>query len=141
MLDKTKKIINETKEKLENINETIINASSNFINEIKDFSVSNIEQKLSYIGYNISKVEISVTLPPRILFQIDIDKTKINQEKEEEVLNTENNNDLIIISKIIKGIKKALNMKDNIKFNSKELKYLEVEISLIPTVKLVYLDI
>lgn len=33
-----------------------------------------------------------------------------------------------------------IDLKEKIIFNSKELKYLEIEVSLIPTIKLVYLD-
>lgn len=140
IFDKTKDMFNNTKEKIENINETIINKTNNIIGEIKGFSISNIESKLEYIGYNISKVEISITLPPRIMFQIDLEKSKLDLEKEKELLKEEKTNDLMIIEKIIAGINKALDLKEKVIFNSKELKYLEIEVSLIPTIKLVYLD-
>ena len=46
-----------------------------------------------------------------------------------------------IIRKLIQGIDQAILMKDKIKFKNKILSAIEVEGSMIPTVKLVYTDI
>lgn len=112
---------------------------------LKSFSIGEIENKLNIIGYNISRIEISVTLPPRVLFQIDLEKSNIDIEKQEEILNSkENDNTNIVLKKVISGLNAAIEyvkINKNITFNSKKLAYLEVEISFIPTIKLVYLDI
>lgn len=135
-----KETISSTGEILEKTTQTIGNGFDTIKSTINDFSIENIEKKLEWVGYNISKVEVSITLPPRILFQIDIEKSLVNIQNKEEALSNNKNNDDMIVSKIIQGIEKALDLKGKIKFNSKELSYLEIEVSLIPTIKLIYLD-
>lgn len=141
ILDKSKKCIKDNVEKIQELNNKIVDNTNNMFSSIKSsFNIENIEKKLEYIGYDISKVEISLTIPPRILFQIDLNKSNLNLEKQNEIFEENESNDLLIIKKIIDGINQALDLKEKIIFNSKELKYLEIEVSLIPTIKLVYLD-
>ncbi len=112
---------------------------------IPDINIDQIEAKLESIGYRIPRVEIAVTIPPRIAFEIDLNKSIINKEVQDSILKEDidlTSNDIThrVLVKIIQGLDSAVKLKDKLHFSNKELSRVSIEGSLIPTVKLIYLD-
>lgn len=113
---------------------------------IPDINIDSIEEKLSFIGYRIPRIEIAVTIPPRIAFEIDLEKSIINEEEKEKILSEpldlkDNNITYRVLVKIIQGLDQAIKLRDKLHFKNKKLSRVSIEGSLIPTVKLIYLDI
>lgn len=112
---------------------------------IPDINIDQIEEKLELIGYRIPRVEIAVTIPPRIAFEIDLNKSIIDKKIQDSILQedidlTSNNITHRVLVKIIQGLDSAIKLKDKLHFSNKELSRVSIEGSLIPTVKLIYLD-
>lgn len=113
---------------------------SNAFKKAKDsFSeeVVSIEEKLSLIGYKVSSVELSLTIPPRFAFEIDAVHSCLNKEIKEIMLKN--------ASPLLKGIILALDnifdVEKKVSFKNKVLSTVVIEGSLIPTVKLIYKEI
>lgn len=114
---------------------------------VPEIDIDKIERELIKIGYNVPRVEIAITIPPRIAFEIDLNKSKVNEAKKETLLkeNEDIHEDQDNITnralvKIIQGLDAAIKLKDKLKFKDKELSRVSVEGSMIPTIKLIYLS-
>ena len=105
-----------------------------------------IETKLTNIGYKIPKLEIKISIPPSISLEIDLDKSIVNKLEQDKIINdidfknkeeTETNKVLV---KILQGLEYAAKMNNKIKLKNKVLSRVLIEGSIIPSVKLIYLD-
>ena len=132
----------------------IIDKAEDHISKIKDkaldyvpeINVDYIEERLEIVGYKIPRVEISITIPPRISFEIDLDKSVINEIEKQNLLDSidihedQDNISNRVIVKIIEGLDSAIKLKEKLKFKNKQLSRISIEGSLIPTIKLIYLN-
>ena len=139
IIENGQKILDSTEDKISKVKDKVIDY-------IPDINIDYIEEKLEYIGYRIPRVEISITIPPRISFEIDLEKSNIDDLRKKEIeedIDIFENEEVIsdrILVKIIQGLDSAIKLKEKIKFKSKKLSRINVEGSIIPTVTLVYLD-
>lgn len=51
-------------------------------------AVESVEEKLSLMGYSISQIDVSLTIPPKTSINIDLLHSKIDQEIKEHLLKT-----------------------------------------------------
>lgn len=142
MIDKMFSKVGEVMDSLENRASQI---KDNLVDMVPEINIDLIEEKLEFIGYRIPRVEIAVTIPPRIAFEIDLVKSVIDPLKQEAILNESfnlSNNDITqrVLIKIIQGLDSAFKLREKLHFKNKKLSRISVEGSLIPTVKLIYLD-
>lgn len=108
-----------------------------------DFDI--IVNKLQYCGYKVPKVEIKLTIPPAVLLEIDLEKSiidKLHKENIEKEISfkedeTETNK---VLYKILQGLDYAAKMNNKVKISGKKLSRVVIEGSIIPSVKLIYLD-
>ena len=126
----------------------ISHAKDKLFEYVPELDIDKVERSLEQIGYRIPRVEIALTIPPRIAMEIDLNKSQVNKEVKDQILNQtdvtgeENDSDITdrVIVKIIQGLDAAVKMKDKLHFKNKKLSRVVVEGSLIPTVKMIYLD-
>lgn len=119
-------------------------------NKVLDFVPScdfgYIEDKLVNLGYIVAKIEIKLTIPPAVSMEIDLEQSvidKLNKEKLMSEINIDKHDeteDNKILYKILQGLDYAAKINDKVKFKNKKLSRVLIEGSLIPTVKLIYLD-
>jgi len=112
---------------------------------VPEIDIDKLEENLENIGFKIPRVEIALTIPPRIAFEIDLEKSIIDKVKEQEFLDKQidlENNDITerATIKVIQGLNQALKLRNKLKFKNKTLSRIQVEGSLIPTVKMIYLS-
>lgn len=131
---------------VDKIEDTISKKKDQLLGYIPEIDIDKIEEQLEDIGYNIPRVEISLTIPPRIGFEINLENSIIDQNKKEKILSEEaldqdeDNISRRVLIKIVQGLDTAIKLKKKLKFRNKELSRILVEGSMIPTVKLIYLD-
>lgn len=141
-IGKTAEKITDTTEKIGNIGSNI---KESLLDYIPEMNVDFIEDKLTTLGYSVPKVEIKLSLPPAISLEIDLDRSVIDQCAKEKIQNdinyeTEENENNKILVKILQGLDYAAKVNDKVKFKNKKLSRVLIEGSIIPTVKLIYLD-
>lgn len=118
----------------------------NALDYVPEIDFDYIETKLTNIGYKIPKLEIKISIPPSISLEIDLDKSIVNKLEQDKIINdidfknkeeTETNKVLV---KILQGLEYAAKMNNKIKLKNKVLSRVLIEGSIIPSVKLIYLD-
>ncbi len=139
------KIFSKVGEVIDNLEHKASQVKDSLVDMIPEINIDLIEEKLEFIGYRIPRVEIAVTIPPRIAFEIDLEKSIIDPLKQEAILKESfdlNNNDITqrVLVKIIQGLDSAFKLREKLHFKNKKLSRISIEGSLIPTVKLIYLD-
>lgn len=109
------------------------------LNDVTEFALSEfdfveIEKKLEQIGYKINSIEVTVSVPPRAAFEIDISESKLNETVKKEIVESSG----LLLKAIISTLDNALSFQEKIKFKHKNLDKMILDISIIPTVKFVY---
>lgn len=143
-----RKTINKVTDTVDSIENKASEIKDNIMDLIPEIDFEFIEKELEFIGYSITKLEIAITVPPRMSMEIDLEKSNINIDKQnniKEEINVleENKKDNIskkVLYKIIQGLESAIKFKEKLKFKNKELSRVKVEGSMIPTVTLIYLN-
>jgi hypothetical protein len=137
LFDKASKVFDKAEDKISKLKDQALDY-------IPEINIDYIETSLNNIGYTIPRVEIAITIPPRIAFEIDLDKSVVDQIAKNKILEQdihENQEDISnrVLVKIIEGLDSAIKLRDKLKFKNKHLSRVSVEGSMIPTIKLIYL--
>ncbi len=131
---------------VDSIGDGLSKMKENALDYVPEIDFDYIETKLTNIGYKIPKLEIKIFIPPSISLEIDLDKSIVNKLEQDKIINdidfknkeeTETNKVLV---KILQGLEYAAKMNNKIKLKNKVLSRVLIEGSIIPSVKLIYLD-
>ena len=131
---------------VDSIGDGLSKMKENALDYVPEIDFDYIETKLTNIGYKIPKLEIKISIPPSISLEIDLDKSIVNKLEQNKIINdidfknkeeTETNKVLV---KILQGLEYAAKMNNKIKLKNKVLSRVLIEGSIIPSVKLIYLD-
>lgn len=131
---------------VDSIGDGLSKIKENALDYVPEIDFDYIETKLTNIGYKIPKLEIKISIPPSISLEIDLDKSIVNKLEQDKIINdidfknkeeTETNKVLV---KILQGLEYAAKMNNKIKLKNKVLSRVLIEGSIIPSVKLIYLD-
>ncbi len=131
---------------VDSIGDGLSKMKENALDYVPEIDFDYIETKLTNIGYKIPKLEIKISIPPSISLEIDLDKSIVNKLEQDKIINdidfknkeeTETNKVLV---KILQGLEYAAKMNNKIKLKNKVLSRVLIEGSIIPSVKLIYLD-
>lgn len=131
---------------VDSIGDGLSKMKENALDYVPEIDFDYIETKLTNIGYKIPKLEIKISIPPSISLEIDLDKSIVNKLEQDKFINdidfknkeeTETNKVLV---KILQGLEYAAKMNNKIKLKNKVLSRVLIEGSIIPSVKLIYLD-
>ena len=131
---------------VDSIGDGLSKIKENALDYVPEIDFDYIETKLTNIGYKIPKLEIKISIPPPISLEIDLDKSIVNKLEQDKIINdidfknkeeTETNKVLV---KILQGLEYAAKMNNKIKLKNKVLSRVLIEGSIIPSVKLIYLD-
>lgn len=131
---------------VDSIGDGLSKIKENALDYVPEIDFDYIETKLTNIGYKIPKLEIKISIPPSISLEIDLDKSIVNKLEQNKIINdidfknkeeTETNKVLV---KILQGLEYAAKMNNKIKLKNKVLSRVLIEGSIIPSVKLIYLD-
>ena len=131
---------------VDSIGDGLSKMKENALDYVPEIDFDYIETKLTNIGYKIPKLEIKISIPPSISLEIDLDKSIVNKLEQDKIINdidfknkeeTETNK---VIVKILQGLEYAAKMNNKIKLKNKVLSRVLIEGSIIPSVKLIYLD-
>lgn len=139
LFSKGMEFVEKTGNKVSKIKESLLD----FIPEV-DFGF--IEDKLISIGYKVPKIEIKLSIPPSISLEIDLENSIINELEKNKIEKSVNENyeketeTNKVLIKILQGLDYVAKVNDRIKFKNKKLNRVLIEGSLIPSVKLIYLD-
>lgn len=126
---------------LDIIGDKLTEAKTKVINSIPEVNYDFITKKLNDLGYKTPKIEIHLTLPPAVLLEIDLNKSVIDNIAKDKILNEEKDDESYrVLRKILQGLDQAAKMNNKIKINNKKLSRVVVEGSLIPSIRLIYLD-
>ena len=131
---------------VDSIGDGLSKMKENALDYVPEIDFDYIETKLTNIGYKIPKLEIKISIPPSISLEIDLDKSIVNKLEQNKIINdidfknkeeTETNKVLV---KILQGLEYEAKMNNKIKLKNKVLSRVLIEGSIIPSVKLIYLD-
>ena len=140
------KIFEKGTEVYEKIGNKASELKGNILDFIPEADYDYISNTLLKLGYKVPKIEIKLSLPPSISLEIDLDNSLINELEKKQIEDsievdspkeTETNK---ILFKILQGLEYAAKVNKKVKLSNKRLSRVIVEASLIPSVKLVYLD-
>ena len=143
---KTSSLFNKGMGVVDSIGDGLSKMKENALDYVPEIDFDYIETKLTNIGYKIPKLEIKISIPPSISLEIDLDKSIVNKLEQDKIINdidfknkeeTETNKVLV---KILQGLEYAAKMNNKIKLKNKVLSRVLIEGSIIPSVKLIYLD-
>lgn len=139
-------LLNKGTEVYEKIGNKASEIKGNLLDFIPEADYDYISNTLLQLGYKVPKIEIKLSIPPSISLEIDLDNSLINELEKKQIENsievdspkeTETNK---ILFKILQGLEYAAKVNKKVKLSNKRLSRVIVEASLIPSVKLVYLD-
>lgn len=139
-------LANKTVNLVESVGNKASKVKEAMLDYVPEVDFDYIEDKLSSLGYRVPKIEIKMSIPPAVSMEIDLEKSvidKVAQEKLVEDIDFEDEKETEtnkVLVKIIQGLDYAAKINDKIKFKNKKMSRVIVEGSLIPSVKLVYLD-
>ncbi len=126
---------------LNTIGDKLTEAKTKVIESIPEVDYDFITKKLNDLGYKTPKIEIHLTLPPAVLLEIDLNKSLIDNVARDKILNEDKDDESYrTLRKILQGLDQAAKMSNKIKISNKKLSRVIIEGSLIPSVRLVYLD-
>lgn len=126
---------------IDKIGDKLTEIKGNVLDFVPEVDFDFITKKLNDLGYKTPKIEIHLTLPPAVLLEIDLDKSVIDKVSQDEILKEDKDDENHkTLKKILVGLEQAAKMKDKIKISNKKLSRVIVEGSLIPSIRLVYLD-
>lgn len=126
---------------LNTIGDKLTEAKTKVIESIPEVDYDFITKKLNDLGYKTPKIEIHLTLPPAVLLEIDLNKSLIDNVARDKILNEDKDDESYrTLRKILQGLDQAAKMSNKIKISNKKLSRVIVEGSLIPSIRLVYLD-
>lgn len=126
---------------LNTIGDKLTEAKTKVIESIPEVDYDFITKKLNDLGYKTPKIEIHLTLPPAVLLEIDLNKSLIDNVARDKILNEDKDDESYrTLRKILQGLDQAAKMSNKIKISNKKLSRVIIEGSLIPSIRLVYLD-
>ena len=131
--------------KFEQVGDKASEIKGKLLDYIPETNFDFIEDKLISLGYKIPKIEIKLSIPPAVSLEIDLNNSIINELSKYKLMkdlneNKSDNDSNFVLLKILQGLDYAAKVNNKINFKNKKLSRVLIEGSLIPTVKLIYLD-
>ena len=143
---KTSSLFDKGMRVVDSIGDGLSKIKENALDYVPEIDFDYIETKLTNIGYKIPKLEIKISIPPSISLEIDLDKSIVNKLEQDKIINDidfKNKEEIEtnkVLVKILQGLEYAAKMNNKIKLKNKVLSRVLIEGSIIPSVKLIYLD-